>query len=85
MRVGAGLVGSTRDADQQRTRFLAVRALHQNFYENELDGESVQNGIAHARKLLDALKEAEPDFPTRQPRPHRLPRSYVVAQEDPRE
>ena len=85
MRIGAGLVGATKDVDQQRTRFLAVRALHQNFYENELDGESVQSGIGHARKLLDALKEAEPNFPTRQPRQRHLPSSYLAERDNPGE
>ena len=85
MRIAGGLVDVTKDSKSQRERLLAVRSLHSNFYEDEFDSDEVQGGIDAARKLLNALKEAEPNFPVRQPRRKRPPREVTAARNKPNE
>ncbi len=47
--------------------FLAIDALHTNFYEEFYEEETVWRGIECAGALIDALRNAEPDFPRERP------------------
>ncbi len=73
MRIAGALVSAADSPDRQGERLRSVRALHVNFYEDDLGPALVQGGIDDARKLLAALKAAEPNFPTREPPRKRMP------------
>ena len=53
------LLDLTPDPDLNLVRLSAVRQLHQNFYEDDLDPADVSVHIDAAEELLDALKEAD--------------------------
>ena len=61
------LMRYTNDPGQSRGMFLAIDALHTNFYEEFYEEETVWRGIEYAEALIDALKAAEPTFPRERP------------------
>ncbi len=81
MRIAQALVGVTKNSDKQRERLQSTRSLHVNFYEDEMDPPSVQVGINSTRKLLAALKAAEPSFPTQEPSHKRIPYEVRAARD----
>ena len=78
MRIAQALIAVTKAPDRERSRLMAARGLHVNFYEDELDDESVQRGISDVTKLLAALRAAESRFPTQEPPRQRLPRTVLA-------
>ncbi len=81
MRIAHALVSVAEAPGRQRSRLLAARGLHVNFYEDENPPESVREGINDVTKLLAALKAAESRFPTEEPPRQRRPRT-VLARRD---
>lgn len=61
------LMRYTSDPGQSRGMFLAIDALHTNFYEEYYEEETVWRGIEYAEALINALRSAEPDFPRERP------------------
>lgn len=57
------LIRYTSDPGQSRGMFLAIDALHTNFYEAHYEEETVWSGIECAGALIRALKSAESAFP----------------------
>lgn len=61
------LMRYTGDPGQSRGMFLAIDALHTNFYEEHYEEETVWRGIECAGALIRALKSPEPGFPRERP------------------
>ena len=61
------LMRYTSDPGQSRGMFLAIDALHVNFYEEHYEEETVWRGIEYAAALIEALKSAEHRFPRERP------------------
>ena len=57
------LIQLTPDYELNTVRLSAVRQLHQNFYEDDLDADEVAIHIAAAEDLLDALGAAKVKLP----------------------
>ncbi len=70
----AALIRYTSDPRQATSMFLSIDALHVNFYEELYEEETARRGIECARTLIDALKNAEPSFPTERPPIRRITR-----------
>ena len=53
------LMDRSSDPDLNRTKFMAIERLHNNFYEEVLEARDVRIGIAHAKSLIEVLNDVD--------------------------
>ena len=57
------LIVMTDEPDSNRLKFMAMNALHVNFYEDDLDEDDVRISVQDARTLIAAMKIARQRMP----------------------
>lgn len=57
------LLNSSSDPALNKLTFRAVQFLHTNFYEELMDAEDVQDGIADAKRLIEVLNSVDSQMP----------------------
>lgn len=57
------LLNQSSDPALNKLTFRAVQFLHTNFYEELMDAEDVQDGIADAKRLIEVLNSVDSQMP----------------------